>query len=144
MRCAYHGWKFGLDGQCVEMPSEPAESSFASKVCHDGVPVRRARRGRSSPTWARRTPPPVPELEWTLLPESHVFTSKRVQDCNWFQAMEGGIDSSHISFLHAPIRHDDGAVTTGHGPRELRRGRGGGHRRPRAALRGASTPTTAC
>ena len=34
MRCAYHGWKFALDGQCVEMPSEPSESSFAAKVCH--------------------------------------------------------------------------------------------------------------
>jgi hypothetical protein len=55
--------------------------------------------------------PAVPELEWTLLPESHVFISKRVQDCNWFQALEGGIDSSHISFLHAPLRHDDRAVT---------------------------------
>ena len=56
-------------------------------------------------------PPPLPELEWTLLPERHLFISKRVQDCNWFQALEGGIDSSHISFLHAPIRHTDSAVT---------------------------------
>ena len=47
-------------------------------------------------------PPPLPHLEWTLLPEAHSFASKRVQECNWFQAMEGGIDSSHISFLHAP------------------------------------------
>jgi hypothetical protein len=36
-----------------------------------------------------------------------------VQDCNWFQAMEGGIDSSHISFLHAPIDHRDAEVTRG-------------------------------
>ena len=26
--------------------------------------------------------------------------SKRLQECNWLQAMEGGIDSSHVSFLH--------------------------------------------
>jgi hypothetical protein len=26
--------------------------------------------------------------------------SKREQECNWLQAMEGGIDSSHVSFLH--------------------------------------------
>src|SRR5262245_63987615 len=38
MRCAYHGWKFGLDGQCVEQPSEPRESSFAAKVCHTAYP----------------------------------------------------------------------------------------------------------
>ena len=33
MRCVYHGWKFGLDGQCLEMPSEPPESSFGSARC---------------------------------------------------------------------------------------------------------------
>ena len=55
-------------------------------------------------------PPPLPDLEWTLLPEANSFASKRVQECNWFQAMEGGIDSSHISFLHAPINADDAEV----------------------------------
>jgi hypothetical protein len=53
----------------------------------------------------------MPHLEWTLLPDSHSFASKRVQECNWFQAMEGGIDSSHISFLHAPIDAADAEVT---------------------------------
>ena len=110
MRCAYHGWKFALDGQCVDMPSEPAESSFAAKVCHTAYPC--AERGGVVWTYmGPDTPPPMPDVEWTLLPLDHVFASKRVQDCNWFQAMEGGIDSSHISFLHAPIDHMDVAVT---------------------------------
>jgi phthalate 4,5-dioxygenase len=110
MRCVYHGWKFGLDGRCLEMPSEPAESSFAAKVCHTAYPC--AERG--GVIWAYMgppDPPALPELEWTLLPEDRVFLSKRVQDCNWFQALEGGIDSSHISFLHAPVEHTDTAVT---------------------------------
>ncbi|HEY7520050.1 MAG TPA: Rieske 2Fe-2S domain-containing protein [Methylomirabilota bacterium] len=109
MRCVYHGWKFALDGQCVDMPSEPADSSFASKVCHTAYPC--AERG--GVIWAWMGPgaaPPLPDLEWTLLPADHVFASKRVQDCNWFQAMEGGIDSSHISFLHAPIDHTDRGI----------------------------------
>ena len=38
MRCPYHGWKFALDGQCVDMPSEPPESAFAAKVCHVAYP----------------------------------------------------------------------------------------------------------
>ena len=111
MRCPYHGWKFALDGQCVDMPSEPPESAFAAKVCHVAYPCL----DKGGVIWAYMGPadtvPALPELEWTLLPESHVFVSKRVQDCNWFQALEGGIDSSHISFLHAPIRHDDSEVT---------------------------------
>jgi hypothetical protein len=49
----------------------------------------------------RHEPPPeLPMLEWSLLPESHVYASKVVESCNWAQALEGGIDSSHISFLH--------------------------------------------
>ena len=109
MRCVYHGWKFGLDGQCVDMPSEPPESSFAAKVCHIAYPCQE--RGGVIWAWMGGAPAPaLPELEWTTLPRSHVFASKRVQDCNWFQALEGGIDSSHISFLHAPIDHTDSEI----------------------------------
>jgi phthalate 4,5-dioxygenase oxygenase subunit len=110
MRCAYHGWKFGLDGQCVDMPSEPPESNFAAKVCHTAYPC--VERGGVIWAWmGPAAPPPLPELEWMTLPLDHVFASKRVQDCNWFQAMEGGIDSSHISFLHSPLDHRNTAVT---------------------------------
>jgi phthalate 4,5-dioxygenase len=48
-------------------------------------------------------PPGLPDLEWALLPADQRFVSLRWQYCNYFQAMEGGIDSSHISFLHAPL-----------------------------------------
>ena len=109
MRCVYHGWKFALNGQCVEMPSEPPESSFAAKVCHTAYPC--AERGGVIWTWmGPGGPPALPDLEWTGLPADHVFASKRIQDCNWFQAMEGGIDSSHISFLHAPLDHTDSNI----------------------------------
>src|SRR5262245_1886544 len=32
IRCVYHGWKFDVTGQCVDMPSEPAESNFKAKI----------------------------------------------------------------------------------------------------------------
>jgi phenylpropionate dioxygenase-like ring-hydroxylating dioxygenase large terminal subunit len=106
LRCIYHGWKFGLDGQCLEMPNEPAESAFAAKIRPTAYPC--AERGGVIWTYmGPASPPPLPDLEWTLLPPAHVFVSKRVQECNWFQALEGGIDSSHISFLHAPLRAED-------------------------------------
>ena len=144
MRCVYHGWKYGHDGRCVDMPSEPAESNFAAKVATPAYPCDRARRCGLRLHGAGGPPPPLPDLEWTLLPADHVFASKRVQDCNWFQAMEGGIDSSHISFLHAPLDHDNARHHRGHGPRELRRGRR--RLRPVTARRASrwSIPTTAC
>jgi len=44
--------------------------------------------------------PPPPSFEWVNLRPSQRFISKRWQECNYLQAMEGGIDSSHVSFLH--------------------------------------------
>ena len=32
IRCVYHGWKFDVDGNCVDMPNEPAESNFKHKI----------------------------------------------------------------------------------------------------------------
>src|SRR5687768_1260647 len=28
IRCIYHGWKYGLDGKCLEMPNVPREYAF--------------------------------------------------------------------------------------------------------------------
>ena len=101
LRCAYHGWKYDVTGSCVEIPSEPANSTFHCKVkltayplvkigdvlwTHMGDPTRR---------------PPLPEFEFALVPPEQTFISKRWQECNWLQALEGGIDSSHVSWLHS-------------------------------------------
>src|SRR5204863_9110205 len=40
LRCVYHGWKFDVSGQCVDMPSEPAESNFKSKIKAAAYPCR--------------------------------------------------------------------------------------------------------
>ncbi len=45
--------------------------------------------------------PPLPEFEFAQVPPEQTYTSKRWQECNWLQALEGGIDSSHVSFLHS-------------------------------------------
>ena len=110
MRCVYHGWKFGLDGRCHETPNEPPESNFAAKLSHSAYPCVE----RGGLVWTYMGPgeaPALPALEWMNLPGAHVFASKRVQECNWFQGLEGGIDSSHISFLHAPLQHSNSRVT---------------------------------
>jgi len=51
--------------------------------------------------------PPLPEYEFALVPPEQTYTSKRWQESNWLQAFEGGIDSSHVSFLHSGgLRND--------------------------------------
>ena len=111
MRCVYHGWKFGMDGRCLEMPNEPPGSGFAAKIRHTGYPCEERGGMIFAYMGPQSAPPPLPHLEWTRLPDAHSFASKRVQECNWLQAMEGGIDSSHISFLHAPLDPGDIEVT---------------------------------
>jgi phenylpropionate dioxygenase-like ring-hydroxylating dioxygenase large terminal subunit len=100
LRCTYHGWKYNVSGQCVDVPSEP-ESGFCRKVRLKSYPCVE----RGGAVWAYMGPvelkPPFPEFEWALVPQSHRFVSKRFQECNYLQAMEGGIDSSHISSLHS-------------------------------------------
>ena len=100
LRCPYHGWKYDHTGQCVEVPSEPVESGFCKKIKLKSYPLI----ARGGVLWTYMGPadkqPPLPEWEFALVPDAQRFVSKRVQESNWLQAMEGGIDSSHVSFLH--------------------------------------------
>jgi phenylpropionate dioxygenase-like ring-hydroxylating dioxygenase large terminal subunit len=100
LRCAYHGWKYDVTGQCVDVPSEPEQSGYCRKIKLKSYPCIEA----GGVIWAYMGPPaeePLePAFEWVGLPCAQVYLSKRWQECNYLQAMEGGIDSSHVSFLH--------------------------------------------
>jgi phenylpropionate dioxygenase-like ring-hydroxylating dioxygenase large terminal subunit len=107
LRCPYHGWKYDVTGQCVDMPNEPAHPEFAEKVKLTAYPLVE----RGGVLWAYMGPPdqrpPLPEWEFATVPAPQSFVSKRFQECNWLQAMEGGIDSSHVSFLHGAALKSD-------------------------------------
>ena len=109
LRCVYHGWQYEPGGRCIDMPNERPESSFQDKVTHPAYPC--AERG--GVVWAymgpASPPPGLPDLEWTEVPEDQRFVSKFWQDCNYLQALEGGVDPAHISFLHGILdARDDG------------------------------------
>ena len=119
LRCPYHGWKYDVTGQCIEVPSEPVSSGFCQKIKLKSYPTI----DLGGVIWVYMGPsaeqPPAPDFEWVHLPKSHVYISKRWQESNYLQAMEGGIDSSHVSFLHRfdldrdPLhRNTDGARHT--------------------------------
>lgn len=101
LRCPYHGWKFDVNGRCVEVPSEPEGSRFCEKVRLKAYTLVE----RGGVVWIYMGPrefqPPLPEWEFATVPAAQSFMSKRLQECNWLQALEGGIDSSHVSFLHS-------------------------------------------
>ncbi len=100
LRCVYHGWKFDCEGACVDMPSEPEESNFKSKVRATAYPCVE----RNDLIWTymgpRETPPPLPDIEPNMLPRGEYVVQKALRECNWFQGLEGDIDTGHLSFLH--------------------------------------------
>ena len=100
IRCPYHGWKYDVNGNCTEVPSEPT-SGYCERIKLKSYPLVE----RGGVIWVYMGPadkqPPLPEWEFATLPKEHSYMSKRVQASNWLQALEGGIDSSHVSFLHS-------------------------------------------
>ncbi len=100
LRCAFHGWKYDVDGNCVDIPSEPDGDRIKEKVKLVSYPAVE----RGGVIWTYMGPKDfaaqLPEVEWLTLPQRQRTAIKRLTECNWVQAVEGGIDSSHISFLH--------------------------------------------
>ncbi|NDZ18534.1 ring-hydroxylating oxygenase subunit alpha [Variovorax sp. WS11] len=120
LRCIYHGWKFGTDGRVVDMPAEPADSRLKDKVR-----IKHYRcEERNGIVWAwmgadADSAPPLPHMEWNLVPEDNVHVSFRVQECNWLQAIEGEIDSAHAPILHGRI-DKQGAISDWTAKKDLR------------------------
>ena len=98
LRCPYHGWKFDVTGQCVDLPSEPDMKQGIKLKSYPAIE-------HGDVIWIYMGPPDLkpapPALEWTLVSADRRFISKRLQESNYLQAIEGGIDSSHVSFLHS-------------------------------------------
>ena len=100
LRCIFHGWKMNVDGQVVEVPSEPQGSNLASKVRVNHYPVREA--GGLVWVWLGKgsEPPQFPAFEFIDLPPENVVVRKAIVESNWVGLVEGLLDSSHVSSLH--------------------------------------------
>jgi phthalate 4,5-dioxygenase len=100
IRCVYHGWKFDRDGNCVDMPSEPPDSLFKTKVSIEAYATWEG----GDMVWAYLGPkelqPSFPDHELVRAPATHRYVSKTFQDCNYLQALEGGIDPTHATIMH--------------------------------------------
>src|SRR3989454_11121989 len=103
LRWVSQGWKFDVSGRCVDMMNEPEELSFKSKIRQTSYPTVEL----GGLIWAYMGPPdlqpPLPKFAWTQSPATHRHVSKVVEECNWLQALEGGIDTSHAPILHRLI-----------------------------------------
>jgi phenylpropionate dioxygenase-like ring-hydroxylating dioxygenase large terminal subunit len=100
IRCVYHGWKFDAEGNCVDMPSVPSHQDFKDKVKAKAYKTAE----RNGLVWVymgnRASAPPLPLIEPSLLPPHDMTVNFVQRSCNWLQALEGDIDTSHFGFLH--------------------------------------------
>lgn len=105
LRCAYHGLQFDTEGNCIDLPCIPQaapdeRNRIAKELKLRSYPCLE----RGGLVWAYMGPPEkqpeFPDLEWTMIPESHRFVTRHVQECNWLQGLEGGFDATHLTFLH--------------------------------------------
>jgi nitrite reductase/ring-hydroxylating ferredoxin subunit len=113
IRCLYHGWKYAVDGTIMETPNL-ASATFRERVKHGAYPVREA----GGLGWVYLGPPGTepsfPNFAWANAPADEFSVSEIIMDCNWMQAQEGSIDSSHVGILHL-----DTLATMGSGPRAV-------------------------
>ena len=111
IRCIYHGWKYDIHGNCIDMPNVPKDAAYHGKIKIKAYPTQEF----ADLVWAYMGPPDiqpfeVPQLEAGLVPPSHRYVTKRLVECNWTHSMEGALDTAHFSFLHMPapaFRKDD-------------------------------------
>jgi phthalate 4,5-dioxygenase oxygenase subunit len=101
LRCVYHGWKFDVQGSCIDMPSEPPESDFKDRIHVKSYPAREW----GGAIWVYLGPPEhqpeLPELEWATLPAAQRRVAMWIVESNWLQVLEGNVDTAHVSFLHS-------------------------------------------
>jgi phenylpropionate dioxygenase-like ring-hydroxylating dioxygenase large terminal subunit len=112
LRCLFHGWLFGPQGQCLEMPAEPVGSPLCREVRARTYPVIE-RSGILFAYLGDGAPPSLPEFDCFVAPDSHTFAFKGLIECNWLQALEVGIDPGHASFLHRFFADEDPAAGYG-------------------------------
>ncbi len=116
LRCLYHGWKMDVDGNVLEMVSEPAASGMAQKVKHLAYPTQEW----GGFVWAYMGPadtqPEFAPPAWAPTADTRVTIAKAIIPCNWAQILEGAIDSAHSSSLHSsdmvPARVESAGVTS--------------------------------
>ena len=113
LRCPFHGWKFAVNGQCLETPAEPASNRMCERIKQRSYPLI----DKSGVLFAwlgpeNSAPPPFPNFDCFAAPATHTFAFKGMWNCNWLQAFEVGVDPAHPSFLHV-FFNDEPLVDTG-------------------------------
>jgi 5,5'-dehydrodivanillate O-demethylase len=112
LRCCYHGWLYDVAGKILEMPGEPADSTFWQRLRHPAHRVQEL----GGVIFAYLGPEPAPLLpRWDVLVREDGARARRARtvNCNFFQMIENSVDQHHAKWLHrtsATPTWDDGEI----------------------------------
>src|SRR5437867_3252784 len=112
--CAYHGWLYDTQGNCLETPAEPADSKLYLTVKHKAYPVEKM----MGMYWTYLGPTPVPPIRRMDVAAYPVDNIREMNyDTNWVQVVENHVDSTHIYILHqqSANRSSDGTPNSTRG-----------------------------
>ena len=103
LRCIYHGWKFDVHGQCSDLPNCPEGTQLYERVTTRAYPTQAS----GGLVFAYMGPPELqpefPDIEVFKAEPDRRSICKMLVDGNYFQMVEGDLDSSHVSFLHSQL-----------------------------------------
>jgi phthalate 4,5-dioxygenase oxygenase subunit len=108
LRCVYHGWKWDVDGRCVDLPNTPEGDTYKSKVKITAYPCEEAGGMVFAYMGPKEKQPPFPEFDFRHVPAPNIYVTKFQLECNWLQATEGDFDPSHGVFLHSTLDNNRG------------------------------------
>jgi 5,5'-dehydrodivanillate O-demethylase len=100
IRCPYHGWAFGHEGQCLEQPNEPEKSAFKNKVTTPAYAIEEM----GGMFWAYLGPaaskPLLPRIDGFVTDGCIRMLGRTLIPVNWLQIMENSLDPIHTEWLH--------------------------------------------
>ena len=112
LRCCYHGWLYDVGGKILEMPGEPADSTFSQRLRHPAYQVQEL----GGVIFAYLGPEPAPLLpRYDVLVRDDGVRARRARtvNCNFFQMIENSVDQNHLKWLHRTAKTptwDDGEI----------------------------------
>ncbi|MSQ70239.1 MAG: hypothetical protein EXR27_02970 [Betaproteobacteria bacterium] len=106
LRCIFHGWKFDLNGACVDMPNYTGPANAKPQIVTTAYPTREA----GGAVWAYMGPaatmPPFREFGWMAVPPAHRGVWKVLHEANFLQGMERDLDTVHTP-IHRTLKDDE-------------------------------------
>lgn len=111
LRCIFHGWKYSVTGECVDVPTQPDDvEAFCKTVPLNHHPTREA--AGIVWVWLGGTgqPPKFPDFEFTHLAPEQCVAMKQITRYNWVQGVEGTMDSAHVGVLHQTSLRNIGQI----------------------------------